>query len=511
MKTMARTVGWLATACAALAVGCYDVAEYDEFPSWPGDLPQDTDADWDTGEPDTGEPDTEEPDTGEPDSDSVDTESDLDTDEPDTGEPDTGEEDTDTDECIEVDPGVAAVAASASCGEGELSSWNEPLLGDVALRIIGIYHAGGTDSDPGDCDVELNLDHDLVLVLSAYDPVHWHVTNSGSGEIVEIIVNSYDPQEITAPEGVPVTLTGYWYDSDFWGSAYSFDDYDAHVVTEEAEALTGLELTSFHGCYEGYQFTLEEGCDGPAESPWPDCTEEGEVMGPPDLAALGDACEEVTGESYFCASITADGEVVVLGLDTGDVCTVVPEVLEDPSYIHSIAWLDRWIYACPGPFHKLHRVDVTDGTVEEAFVWCESVGAWDDGLLTNLPGGLGPEANDSMWYYPTFLDAGCQSPTELSFGCENHRFTVDGDAVYSAWHSTDHVDVQSLPWGGDLGSIPLEGFDNWVNGMSVIDGELLVIYCSNEARAVVFDLDGNYLWQAPTVSGLHGLACVAGG
>jgi hypothetical protein len=488
MRQELRRYLWLAPICAALATGCYDIADYDEFPGWPDDVPRDTDVEWDTGEPDTGEPDTGEPDTGEE---------------------DTGEEDTGEDDCIEVDPGVAAVDVSASCGEGELSSWNEPLVGDVALRIIGIYETDAPHHEMGDCEIELHLDHDVALVFSAYEPAHWIVTNSGSGTITQIIADGYYEPEVTAPDGVPVTILGW--DDSYWSSAYDFDDYDAHLLAGYAEAATGLELTSFHGCYQSTWFEVSEGCDGPVESPWPDCTVEGEAYDGPDLSALDGACDEVTEESYYCLTFTESGDVVALGLDTGDTCTVVEGAIEDVSHVDTIAWLGPHLYACAGYFEKLHRVDLTDGTIEEAFVWCGGVAEWDGTLLTKFPGQYGPESFDSMWRYPTFLDAQCQYPDEIPFGTGNSRFTVYGDTLYSAWHSTDEVDVNALPYGADLDTIFLEGYDTWVNGMSVIDGELLVLSASwPEDRVAVFDLGGGFLWEVPATDHHHGLVCMAG-
>jgi hypothetical protein len=52
------------------------------------------------------------------------------------------------------------------------------------------------------------------------------------------------------------------------------------------------------------------------------------------------------------------------------------------------------------------------------------------------------------------------------------RFTVHGGEVFAAWHSTDTIDVHDVNTGELLRSIPLEGWDTWVWGMSVTDGEL---------------------------------------
>lgn len=500
--------------CAALVAGCYDIADYDEFPGWPDHVPRDTDLDVDTGEIDTGEPDTGEPDTGEPDTGEPDT-AETDSGEVDTSEPDTDSIDTETDidtdepDCDEWDPGESAVDVTAFCGEGELNSFDVPFTGDTALRIIGIYETDAPHHEMGDCEVQVDLQHDVALVFVAYEPVHWIVTDLGSGEIVQIIASGYYPPNVTAPDGVPVEIVDP-YEED-WGMAFDFDDYEAHVVAASAEAATGLELTSFHGCYQSTWFEISEGCDGPPESPWPDCTVEGESFDGPDVSALDGVCEDVTSESYYCLALAQLGDVVVVGLDTGEICTVVDEAIESPTDVDSIAWLGQYLYSCPYEYNKLKRVDLTDGAIDEAFVWCGAIAGWNGGLLTKLPGWFGWDSGESLWFYPTFLDAQCQDPAELAFGTGNSRFTVYDDTLYSAWHSTDEIDVNSLPYGADLGTIFLEDYDTWVNGMSVIDGELLVLSATwPEDRIAVFDMGGGLLWDVPVSTDLGGLVCLPG-
>ena len=88
--------------------------------------------------------------------------------------------------------------------------------------------------------------------------------------------------------------------------------------------------------------------------------------------------------------------------------------------------------------------------------------------------------------------------------------TVNGDLLYSAWHSTDEVLVNSLPTGEELPSIHLEGYDTWIWGMSVTDEGLLCI--ANRGTITVFDVNtGAQLEVIETTGGgsmFGGLACI---
>jgi hypothetical protein len=370
--------------------------------------------------------------------------------------------------------------------------------------MIGIYEAGPSDM-MSDCQVELELYHDVALFLSSYESTHWIVTNDGPGEITEIIASGYYAQDVTAPDGVPVTIS-----TDYYGSAYTWNDYDAHELAAVAEAETGLELTSFHGCYEANHFTMVETCDEPIELPELDCMAETFPHDGPDVSALGSGCADVLAESYYCLTLSQANEVALLGLDTGTVCPVVSTSLGSLSQVNSIGWLEDQLYSCGGSGERLARVDVVDGTVEEAYVWCEAVAAYDGGLLAepSYPLDWGGE----MWFYPSFTDALCLEPEVLTVDINNSRHTVYESTLYSAWHSTSEVDVMSLPDGTYQETITLEGYDTWVNGMSVIGGSLLVMSATwPENRVAVFDMSGTFLWEVEVSTHLYGLSCLAGG
>lgn len=98
--------------------------------------------------------------------------------------------------------------------------------------------------------------------------------------------------------------------------------------------------------------------------------------------------------------------------------------------------------------------------------------------------------------------AGCVRVNELL----GTRLNIDGRTLYSAWHSTDVVDVFDLETGERQRSIQLEGFDDWVAGLSVVgerlmilgdssrDGHLWVFDVNSGAQLARLPFEGSALW-----------------
>jgi len=192
------------------------------------------------------------------------------------------------------DSPIEIVSDCEACGD-TLSVHHEPYSGQTPLRIIGIYETDAPHHTMGDCHVHVEMDQEVVLVLSAYEPVHWIVDEVHAGSIQRIIVDHYYTPQVTAPPGVPVTTIEGW-----WSSSYDWYDCDARFIVEEMEAMTGLPLTSFAGCYHANEFRLLDGSGPPVVDTGPDCADAGEVFAGPDTSVLGNACAQVTSESYWC-------------------------------------------------------------------------------------------------------------------------------------------------------------------------------------------------------------------
>jgi len=81
----------------------------------------------------------------------------------------------------------------------------------------------------------------------------------------------------------------------------------------------------------------------------------------------------------------------------------------------------------------------------------------------------------NMALYPTFaaLDAGhAFAVVGLEAPLAASRLGLYGDEAYTAWHSTDRVEVFDLESGAHLRTVRLEDYDTWVQGISIAGGAL---------------------------------------
>jgi len=130
--------------------------------------------------------------------------------------------------------------------------------GDRELHVVGVYTGtapgGGVshNNEQGDAAVIVNRPGKRVtLVLSAYEPVVWHLTVGNATVVDRIILGGYYRQRV---EGVgseveiidatfPNNPGNYLY------VGYSLDCPDVYRAFEKIRAMTGLEISTFHGGY----------------------------------------------------------------------------------------------------------------------------------------------------------------------------------------------------------------------------------------------------------------------
>lgn len=222
MPRAIRTCVWLAA--VVLAAGCYGIADYDEFPGWPDDVPRDTDLELDTGELDTGEPDTDEDDTGEPDTDSIDTETDIDTD---SGPPTDG-----STWCWMVAP----------AGEGQLAviqidmdtgTWFEQgTYGAADSGITESYHTAG-----------IGLLDD-VMVMSGYtgNDFNWIELDMGADTVTKGEISNYTVS-VGSDGSRLVTLCEELLEGPFGGFCF-YDDFEALDSLDASEIVSASTWAS---------------------------------------------------------------------------------------------------------------------------------------------------------------------------------------------------------------------------------------------------------------------------
>lgn len=237
---------------------------------------------------------------------------------------------------------------------------------------------------------------------------------------------------------------------------------------------------------------------------------------PEPLAFPG--CEDVTAESHYCVTLSG-GAVTLLGLDTGDACTVVATEAPIGTFLvsGSIAWQDDSLYVCGQD--GLIRISLRDGSWEVGGTPCAGVASYDGGLLVNRwlvvlldPSQVSPWSQSPLSWYPDYESVRNDEPERtFGFGSFSATMAVQGDLLYTAWHAGISIDVADLAEDSTLGVLSLEDYDGWMLGMSVTEDGYLILSGDPWGRAVyVFDVyDGHQISRHDLSTIPSGLACVA--
>jgi hypothetical protein len=420
-------------------------------------------------------------------------------------------------------------------------SSDEPML-----SVISLYEPSSCPHHAR-CPVTLHISRTyrpVVLVLSSYEAVEWVIDRAEGARIERILVGGYYESTVSGAGDVPTDLDSISYFGYCWPRC---SDHDTENEIRGIEGMLGIPLGSFFGAYRAGELTLwhicredcleevacagrecgmnecgyecgscpdshvcvdfrcvpctsdctgrecgPDGCDGSCGS----CREdfichEGWCIEAPYYAG----CEEVASESHYCLTL-GDAGASLMGLDTGLVCPLGKgnEALSlGWPEAHSIALLDGHVHLCVDGaiggigVHGILRVSLLSGLWEVIPVLCYSLARYQEGLLVQPDMSFGPFG---VVYYPSIehLRSGDGEPIPGSITAL--RMTVNGNTLYSAWFSTDQVDTFQLPSGSSLGTIYLEDYDTWIQGMSVTDDGLLICNASwPEGRVAVFDAE----------------------
>lgn len=405
----------------------------------------------------------------------------------DAGRVDAADADTPDANTFDAEP---VIASSGGCDVQTVHPTMDPPYPPV--RVVGVYEP---PMDGATIDVRVELSEPSVLVLLSFDPARWHVEQTHEGSIERIVTNG--PRgNVDAPAGVAVEsdsrLTASW----------DYHDERTRELEEQLEFEVG-PIASFHGCYDTGEFTLAPHDEWVGYTPPPDCdaADPPEPFGPPSTTEVPDACGDALSDSTFC--MMSGGETRIVGLDSGASCSVAPYGVAG-ALSPNVAWLGNWVYACAGSDGQLVRMSLADGTVERSFTYCEAMAAHGEDLVVFDSGGTRVARS--------WTDVRCGDFDELPGSYRNSRFGISGDTLYTAWHSTDTVDVWDLGSGESLYSVTLAGHDGWVDGLDATpDGRLIVNATVRMGRVLVFDDEtGTLVDELAVGDGSAGLHCVAG-
>jgi hypothetical protein len=336
------------------------------------------------------------------------------------------------------------------------------------LHVIGIYQAlrtEGPEQKNGKVDVQVTRPGSSVLLLSAYEPTHWNV-QVGPGAFVErIVLSGYYAQSVTAPEGAKIESYAFDEETNTWlGYGHLWPSHDTFDLVDKAQSLTGLELTSFRGCYFGDSFEIDTPVD----------IREPHVVSDKVEPTLPAGCEAIAGDSRYCLSMQT-GKPVAIGLQSGALCLSEMTGLAG-GFGASLGWRGDYAYGCIYE-RGLARVSLVDGSTDIAPISCDAVAVHGDDLLV-MPFGSSGFEEYPLYSVLRFDDFAAAARREVADAVEifpsASRMAVDGDRGYFAWHATNTIETAELTDGAEMTTITLEGYDDWIYGLEAIDGMLIV-------------------------------------
>jgi hypothetical protein len=205
---------------------------------------------------------------------------------------------------------------------------------------------------------------------------------------------------------------------------------------------------------------------------------------PDEAAALvAQKCPDIAAEPHYCLTFGYPDEVWAVGPDTGHLCeigTIAKEVVSDLS---SVAVVGTNAHGC-GYDIGAWRASILGGPAEIQPMECTAITGYQGGFLLYSIF----DFQNNVKRYASFEDIGTGKVAE-SYTIDSNfsRMTTRGDILFTAWHSTGTIDVFELPSATPQPSLTLEGFDDWVDGMSATaDGRLYIL--SSQNRILAFDV-----------------------
>lgn len=365
-------------------------------------------------------------------------------------------------------------------------------VGRTQLHVVGIYEP----APEGSVEVRVKRQGASVLVLSAYDATRWNVVIEPGAVVQKILVSGYHEQSVDAPPGIPVEVRSYDQTFSYLGFGHAWPSHKTTDLVDTAEGLTGLELTSFRGCYASNRFDIDE----------PGDVKPGHEVSLRPEPTLPAGCESLAGDAVQCVTLV-ENTPVFFGPDSGARCSGAPARVEDLHHASSLAWQGNYVYGC---IHDrgIARVSLTDGSADIAPFDCEAVAEYEGGLMV-----MRGRMQGLAWFDSFEAAARRQASCLPGFTPYASRIAVHGTRGYFAWHSTHEVQTVDFARGGQLRTLRLDGYDGWIMGMDATsDGRLLIL--GPEAGIHVFDAaTGAARGQLPLAkmgSLVNGLACWSG-
>jgi predicted esterase len=184
---------------------------------------------------------------------------------------------------------------------------NQAKSADAELHVIGAYGAKGGDG--GRVDVEVRpTDRPVVLVLTSYYSVDWHVKLAEGARVKKVLVSGYFAQEIEGlPADVPLVNQSYFPEDGSrrkggWFYPGQWNTPQWREMVRRLNEMTGLPVATFQRESKAVSFVV----DG----------KRGRDLGQKGLKPRGPAPKEPTPQELRAAA--ADAKLHLVGVDNPD-------------------------------------------------------------------------------------------------------------------------------------------------------------------------------------------------
>ena len=213
-------------------------------------------------------------------------------------------------------------------------------------------------------------------------------------------------------------------------------------------------------------------------------------------------CAAIEAESAHC--LTIDGpRAHLVGLDSGSVCTRVE--LDGAFGPTSLAWTGDEVVGCDEADLRLRSVDLATGTITSYDTTCQAVAVHPEGLVVLRTTTGSPELYGSV----EAIASG--RPAEVfAIQPTASRIATANEVLYSSWHQTQAIQVWDLATSTYVQDVVLEDWDDWVFGLAVVGGRLVVLGPAQERMVRQYDVGSGALLgelPLPDLDLPQGLAC----
>ena len=130
----------------------------------------------------------------------------------------------------------------------------------MEVHVIGVYEASSGHfagyHPTSDATVRLERAGEQTLVLSAYEPIRWHVEVAANVRLRAVHLIGYHNQTL-ASSHVNISITAGTDAACGYSWPYNGGGCDTSKIFDLARKYGGGEITSFHGCYQASQWTID--------------------------------------------------------------------------------------------------------------------------------------------------------------------------------------------------------------------------------------------------------------